>query len=63
MKKIVALGIILALTACNQSPDAPAAPEYWNQKMCTQPRYKHLDKCKEVQEDYSAAVIGVVSQM
>lgn len=63
MKKIVALGIILALTACNQSTDTPASSEYWDQKMCTQPKYKHLDRCKEIEQDYSAAIIGIIGQM
>lgn len=63
VKKFAAIGIVLALTACNQAPQQPASPEYWQQKMCVQPRYNHLDKCKAEQEDNSAAIIGVISQM
>ena len=63
VKKFVALGIVLALAACNQVPQQPASPEYWQQKMCVQQRYKHLDKCKAKQDDNSAAIIGVISQM
>jgi len=59
MKKAIILSLIV-LAGCTSGE--PASQEYWNQKMCTQPKYKHLDRCKEV-EDNSAAIVGVIGQM
>lgn len=63
MKKAIIFIILIALAGCTNGNGEPASQEYWNQKMCTQPKYKHLDRCKEVEQDNSAAIVGVIGQM
>lgn len=65
MKKLIVLALI-GLSACTSGEGAPQY--FWDVKMCTQPKYKHLDRCKEVEQDNSvamtdAAVLGATSQM
>lgn len=60
MKKAIILSLIV-LAGCTSGE--PASQEYWNRKMCTQPKYKHLERCKEVEQDGTAAVVGIVGQM